>query len=68
MKLSVTEIVRATLTDVVGPGHALPAAGADEGETVLRLTKLSLAHRTVVLLLSLLIIGLGVYATTALKQ
>lgn len=46
----------------------MPAVGADEGETVLRLTKLSLAHRTVVLLLSLLIIGLGVYATTALKQ
>ena len=35
---------------------------------MLRLTKLSLAHRTVVLLLSLLIIGVGVYATTALKQ
>ncbi|MFT4295058.1 MAG: efflux RND transporter permease subunit [Micropruina sp.] len=35
---------------------------------MLRLTKLSLAHRTVVLLLSLLIIGLGVYSTTALKQ
>ena len=35
---------------------------------MLRLTKLSLAHRTVVLLLSLLTIGLGVYSTTALKQ
>ena len=35
---------------------------------MLRLTKLSLAHRTVVLLLSLLIIGLGVYSTSALKQ
>lgn len=33
-----------------------------------RLTKLSLAHRTVVLLLALLAIGLGVYTTTALKQ
>ncbi len=35
---------------------------------MLRLTKLSLAHRTVVLLLSLLTIGLGVYSTGALKQ
>ncbi|MFT3968827.1 MAG: efflux RND transporter permease subunit [Micropruina sp.] len=35
---------------------------------MLRLTKLSLAHRTVVLLLSLLTIGLGIYSTTALKQ
>ncbi len=35
---------------------------------MLRLTKLSLAHRTVVLLLSLLTIGLGVYSTTTLKQ
>ncbi len=35
---------------------------------MLRLTKLSLAHRTVVLLLSLLTIGMGLYATTALKQ
>ena len=35
---------------------------------MVRLTKLSLAHRTVVLLLSLLTIGLGLYATTALKQ
>ncbi|MDF1486760.1 efflux RND transporter permease subunit [Tessaracoccus caeni] len=33
-----------------------------------RLTNLSLAHRTVVLLLSLLTIGLGVYAAGALKQ
>ena len=33
-----------------------------------RLTNLSLAHRTVVLLLALLAIGLGVYTTTALKQ
>jgi HAE1 family hydrophobic/amphiphilic exporter-1 len=35
---------------------------------VVRLTKGSLAHRTVVLLLSLLTIGLGVYAAGALKQ
>ncbi|MBK8445594.1 MAG: efflux RND transporter permease subunit [Micropruina sp.] len=35
---------------------------------MLRLTRLSLAHRTVVLLLSLLTIGMGLYATTALKQ
>jgi HAE1 family hydrophobic/amphiphilic exporter-1 len=35
---------------------------------VLRLTKLSLAHRTVVLLLALLTIGLGVYAAGTLKQ
>lgn len=35
---------------------------------MVRLTKLSLAHRTVVLLLSLLTIGMGVYATVALKQ
>ncbi len=35
---------------------------------MLRLTKLSLAHRTVVLLLTLLTIGMGLYATTALKQ
>ena len=35
---------------------------------MIRLTKLSLANRTVALLLSLLAIGLGVYATTALKQ
>ncbi len=35
---------------------------------MLRLTKLSLAHRTVVLLLCLLTIGLGLYSTTALKQ
>jgi HAE1 family hydrophobic/amphiphilic exporter-1 len=35
---------------------------------VVRLTKLSLAHRTVILLLSLLTIGLGVYAAGALKQ
>ena len=41
---------------------------ADEGKTVVRLTKLSLAHRTVILLLSLLTIGLGVYAAGALKQ
>ena len=33
-----------------------------------RLTRLSLAHRTVVLLLTLLTIGLGVYSATALKQ
>ncbi len=33
-----------------------------------RLAKLSLAHRTVVLLLALLTIGLGVYSATALKQ
>ena len=54
------------LTDVAG--RSLPRSGADEGESVLRLTKLSLAHRTVVLLLSLLTIGLGVYSTGALKQ
>lgn len=35
---------------------------------MVRLTKISLAHRTVVLLLSLLTIGLGVYAAGALKQ
>nr|WP_300142671.1 efflux RND transporter permease subunit [Propionicimonas sp.] len=35
---------------------------------MVRLTKGSLAHRTVVLLLSLLTIGLGVYAAGALKQ
>ena len=35
---------------------------------MVRLTKLSLASRTVVLLLSLLTIGLGVFAATALKQ
>jgi len=35
---------------------------------VSRLTNLSLAHRTVVLLLALLTIGLGVYSATALKQ
>ncbi len=35
---------------------------------MLRLTKISLAHRTVVLLLSLLTIALGVYAASALKQ
>jgi HAE1 family hydrophobic/amphiphilic exporter-1 len=35
---------------------------------VTRLTNLSLAHRTVVLLLTLLTIGLGVYSATALKQ
>jgi HAE1 family hydrophobic/amphiphilic exporter-1 len=35
---------------------------------VVRLTKLSLAHRTVVLLLALLTIGLGVYAAGTLKQ
>ncbi len=35
---------------------------------MVRLTKLSLTHRTVVLLLSLLTIGLGVYAAGALKQ
>ena len=35
---------------------------------MVRLTKLSLAHRTVILLLSLLTIGLGVYAAGALKQ
>ena len=58
------------LTDVAGPGHPFQPRnpGVDEGESVLRLTKLSLAHRTVVLLLSLLIIGLGVYSTSALKQ
>ncbi len=33
-----------------------------------RLTNLSLAHRTVVLLLALLTIGVGVYAATALRQ
>ena len=33
-----------------------------------RLAKLSLAHRTVVLLLALLTIGLGVYSASALKQ
>ncbi|MDQ7992784.1 MAG: efflux RND transporter permease subunit, partial [Propionicimonas sp.] len=33
-----------------------------------RLTNLSLAHRTVVLLLALLTIGVGVYSATALKQ
>ena len=33
-----------------------------------RLTRLSLAHRTVVMLLALLTIGLGVYAAGALKQ
>ena len=33
-----------------------------------RLAKLSLAHRTVVLLLALLTLGLGVYSATALKQ
>lgn len=33
-----------------------------------RLANLSLAHRTVVLLLALLTIGVGVYSTTALKQ
>ncbi len=49
-------------------GHQSPHRGAVEGKQLLRLTKLSLAHRTVVLLLSLLIIGMGVYATTALKQ
>jgi len=40
----------------------------EKGTTVVRLTKLSLAHRTVILLLSLLTIGLGVYAAGALKQ
>ncbi len=35
---------------------------------MVRLTKISLAHRTVVLLLSLLTIALGVYAAGALKQ
>ena len=35
---------------------------------MLRLTKLSLAHRTVVLLLTLITIGLGLYSTSALKQ
>jgi HAE1 family hydrophobic/amphiphilic exporter-1 len=49
-------------------GHEFPPRGSSKGNPLLRLTKLSLAHRTVVLLLSLLIIGLGVYATTALKQ
>lgn len=39
-----------------------------KGIAVLRLTKISLAHRTVVLLLSLLTIALGVYAAGALKQ
>ncbi len=33
-----------------------------------RLTSLSLAHRTVVLLLALLTIGIGVYSASALKQ
>ena len=33
-----------------------------------RLTRLSLAHRTVVMLLALLTIGLGVYSAGALKQ
>ncbi|MGB7961364.1 MAG: efflux RND transporter permease subunit, partial [Propionicimonas sp.] len=33
-----------------------------------RLTRLSLAHRTVVMLLAMLTIGLGVYAAGALKQ
>ncbi len=54
------------LTDVAG--SVTTPLGDDEGESVLRLTKLSLAHRTVVLLLSLLTIGLGVYSTGALKQ
>lgn len=35
---------------------------------MVRLTKISLAHRTVILLLALLTIGLGVYAAGALKQ
>ncbi len=47
----------------------LPGRGAiAEGTSVLRLTKGSLTHRTVVLLLTLLTIGLGVYAAGALKQ
>jgi len=33
-----------------------------------RLTRLSLAHRTVVLLLAVLIVGIGIYATGTLKQ
>lgn len=43
--------------------------GQIEGKSVvIRLTKGSLAQRSVVLLLSLLVIGLGVYAAGALKQ
>ncbi len=56
------------LTDVAVYEPRDSVAGAHEGETVVRLTKLSLAHRTVILLLSLLTIGLGVYAAGALKQ
>ena len=39
-----------------------------KGTLVVRLTKASLTHRTVVMLLSLLTIGLGVFAAGALKQ
>ena len=46
----------------------LSVGTALKGIAVLRLTKISLAHRTVVLLLSLLTIALGVYAAGALKQ
>ena len=56
---------------MVGLGHALPVRGptnGKNGERVLRLTKISLANRTVVLLLSVLVIGMGLYSTTALKQ
>ena len=35
---------------------------------MVRLTKLSLAHRTVVMLLTVLTIALGVYAAGALRQ
>jgi multidrug efflux pump subunit AcrB len=45
------------------------ASNASKGSSaVVRLTKGSLAQRSVVLLLSLLVIGLGVYAAGALKQ
>jgi len=43
-------------------------AGWGNEPTLSRLTKLSLAHRTVIMLLALLTLGLGVYAAGALKQ
>ncbi len=56
------------LTDVACERPRAAASGRKKGNPVVRLTKISLAHRTVILLLTLLTIGLGVYAAGALKQ
>ena len=52
----------------LGPRVLRPVERGEGDPKLVRLTKGSLAHRTVVMLLTLLTIGLGVYAAGALKQ